>query len=88
MGNPDITTLIRITNEATGDFETWIKDRKNRRAIPYRMERCGYVPVRNEAAKDGLWKLNKARQVVYAKASLSVRDQLRAARRLADQCGQ
>jgi hypothetical protein len=88
MGNPDATTLIRITNEAVGDFEQWVKDRKNRRAIPHRMERCGYVPVRNDNAKDGLWKINKTRQVVYAKSSMSARDRYRAARTLADQYDQ
>jgi hypothetical protein len=42
MGNRDATTLIRIENEAAGDFAIWIKDRKNRRVIPYPMEQCGY----------------------------------------------
>jgi hypothetical protein len=83
LGNPDATTLVRVQNEATGDFETWIRDRKNRRQIPYRFEQCSYVPVRNEAAKDGLWVINKVRQVVYAKSSLSLRDRLAAAHRLA-----
>jgi hypothetical protein len=82
LGNPNATTLIRVQNVATGDFEVWIKDRKNRRQIPYRFEQCGYVSVRNDAAQSGLWVINRARQVVYAKASLSVRDRLAAARRL------
>jgi hypothetical protein len=85
MGNPDATTLARITNEARGEFETWIKDRKNRRVIPHRLEKCGYSPVRNDAAKDGLWKINGARQVVYAKTPLSLRDRLAAANRLIGQ---
>ena len=79
---PDATTLIRIANEATGDFETWIKDRRNRRAIPHRLEKCGYVPIRNDLADDGLWKLGGKRQVVYARSTLSVAAQLKAARRL------
>jgi hypothetical protein len=84
MGNPNVTTLNAITNNATGNFEIWIRDRKNRRAIPHRLERCEYVPVRNDAAKDGLWKINGARQVVYAKSSLSVRDRHIAASDLAN----
>ena len=79
LGNPDATTLFRVTNEATGDFEAWVRDRKNRRVLPYRFEKCGYAPVRNDAAKDGLWKIGGARQVVYAKSALSLRDRLRAA---------
>ena len=50
--------------------------------IPYRMEQCGYVPIRNDAAKSGLWKINGTRQVIYAKDTLPIRDRLAAARRL------
>jgi hypothetical protein len=82
LGNPDAVTLIRVQNAATGDFETWIRDRKNRRQIPYRFEKCGYEPVRNDAAKDGLWRINRKRQAVYAKTALSLHDRLAAAAKL------
>jgi hypothetical protein len=80
LQNPNAVTLLRIQNAAigSGDFEIWIKDRKNRRQIPYRFEKCGYVPVRNGAADDGLWKVEGRRQVVYGKACLSVHDRLKA----------
>jgi hypothetical protein len=55
MGRPDATTLSRIANQASGDFEFWIRDRKNRRVIPHRLEKCGYVSVRNDTADSGLW---------------------------------
>jgi hypothetical protein len=38
----------------------------------------GYTPVRNDAALDRLWKINNARQVIYARSELSLPDQLRA----------
>jgi hypothetical protein len=79
LGNPQATTLARVQNKATGDFGAWLRDRKNRRTIAYRFEQCGYVPVRNGAAKSGLWMIKGKRQVVYAKACLSLRDQLAAA---------
>ena len=79
---PNATTLIRVQNAATGDFENWIRDRRNRRQIPYRFEQCGYVPVRNDAATDGLWKISGARQAVYAKVDLSLRDRVKAAKAL------
>lgn len=64
MGTPDATTLSRITCAAAGrEIETWLRERKNRRAIPHRLEKCGYVPVRNDSAKDGFWKIGDARQV-------------------------
>jgi Family of unknown function (DUF5906) len=74
MNNPDILTLSRIVTMADAELGTWLRDRKNRRLIPHRLERCEYVPVRNEGADDGLWKLGERRQVVYAKSALSVRE--------------
>ena len=84
MGNPDAITLLQISTAASVDFKTWITDRRNRRAIPFRLEQCGYVPVRNDARGTGLWVVEKIRQAIYAKAILSVRDRLKAARSLID----
>jgi hypothetical protein len=84
MGNPDATTLIRITDKAAGDIQQWLRDRKNRRAIPHRLEKCGFVPVRNGDAKDGFWKIRGARQVVYGKSAISISDRSRAARKLTE----
>jgi Family of unknown function (DUF5906) len=88
MGNPEATTLIRVTAAAMGDLETWLKDRKIRRQIPHRLEKCGYVPIRNDAATDGLWKINGKRQAVYAKNTISIRDRIKAASSLAGQSNQ
>jgi len=82
LGNPDATTLMQVQNMASGDFQSWIMDRRNRRQIPYRFEQCRYVPVRNDAADDGLWKIGGRRQVVYAKSTLSLHDRIKAARGL------
>jgi hypothetical protein len=54
-------------------------DRRNRRALPHRLERCGYVSVRNPNASDGRWKIDGARQPIYAKSTLSVGDRIKAA---------
>ena len=80
----DATTLTIVTGYAEGQFEEWLRDRKNRRAIPHRFERCGYVPVRNNV-NEGLWIINGRRQVIYARSELSLADQIRAAKRLADE---
>jgi hypothetical protein len=86
LGNPDALTLNQI-KAAPGpvDFFNWIGDRKNRRAIPHRLEGCGYVPVRNASAKDGLWKINGARVAIYGKKELSVNQRLSAAAALTPQ---
>jgi uncharacterized protein DUF5906 len=70
LGNPDAVTLPQLIAAASNAATEWLMDRKNRRAVPHRMERCGYVPIRNPEAADGLWKLQKARQVIYVKADL------------------
>jgi hypothetical protein len=81
LKNPDALTIRDLTAAATGGFLSWLDDRKNRRAIPHRIEQCGYVPVRNDTNKQGIWIVNGTRQVIYAKESLSVRDRLAAADR-------
>jgi hypothetical protein len=83
IGTPAALPLSRIIDMAEGYFAEWIKDRKNRRIIPHRMESCGYVPVRNPDAEDGRWKIFGRRHTVYARTELSLRDQIIAARALA-----
>ena len=43
-------------------------ERRSRRAIPHRLERCGYVSVKNPDATDDYWMIQKTRQPVYANA--------------------
>jgi hypothetical protein len=79
--NVDAITLLTVRNHAVGEFLEWLKDRKNRRAIPHRFEKCGYVPVRS-STDDGLWVINGKRQVVYARKELNLKEQHRAAQKL------
>jgi hypothetical protein len=90
LRNPDAVLLSRIISAAPVDgsqpnsFGHWIRDRRNRRVIPHRLEKAGYLAVRNpDRESDGLWKINGVRQVIYAKASLSFAAQVQAARALA-----
>jgi len=82
LGDPDGTTIERVAAKADTGLAIWLTDRKNRRTILHRMEACGYVPVRNDTAKDGLWKIHERRQAIYTKAELSLRDRIKAARDL------
>jgi Family of unknown function (DUF5906) len=79
MGAPAAVALPQIMSKATGAAAEWLLDRRNRRAIPHRMERAGYVAVRNPTTKDGRWKVQGANVVVYAKADLDLRQQMAAA---------
>jgi hypothetical protein len=85
LGTPDAVTVAMAANAAGGDFGQWLRDRRNSRQIPHRFEAAGYVAVRNEADKrDGLWKVDGARVVIYAIKTLSIRDQIVAAEQLTE----
>jgi hypothetical protein len=85
LGNPDAVTLAQLKTKAKGEFFEWLCDRRNRRVILFRLEACGYAPVRNPDAKDGLWKIREERQATYCREGLSHRDRLITARRLTSQ---
>lgn len=82
LGNPDATTIEAISCHANDSLGVWLADRRNRRSVPHRLEECGYEPVRNDSAKDGLWKLPHGRAVIYARRQLPLGDRIAAARRL------
>jgi Family of unknown function (DUF5906) len=82
LGNPDAITIADILGRALQDFGEWLQDRKNRKAINHRLENCGYRAVNNKVAKDGLWRIDDRRQMVYAKVSLPLGEQLEAAENL------
>jgi len=82
LGNPSVVTLQDLAGPFSTGLSEWLKDRKNQRQVPHRMQSAGYVPVRNDCARDGLWKIDGRRQVVYGRHDLSLRDRLAAAREL------
>jgi hypothetical protein len=88
LGNRPAVTLADLTVYAKDDFREWLQDRRNRRALPHRLESAGYTAVRNDTAADGLWRVNGKRQVIYARRELPVRDRLVAAAALGRQDGQ
>lgn len=85
---PDAITIENLAANAeavhgpTSEAVAMLNDRRHRRALPHKLGRAGYVPVRNPDADDGLWKIAGRRQAVYAKRHLSVARQITAARRL------
>ncbi len=82
LGRPDVVTLNDVANRAAilqPPFAEWLRDRKNRRAIPHRFEDCGYVAVSNPNDTEGRWKIDGTRHKIYGKAPLTVRDRIAAA---------
>jgi phage/plasmid primase-like uncharacterized protein len=83
LGNRPAVTITDIICYANENFAEWLRDRRNSRQIPHRLEAAGYVRVRNAADKhDGQWKVAGKRQTIYAREELSVRDRIAAAHRL------
>lgn len=84
LKNPEAVTLAQIAEVAADDFREWLKERKNRRAIPHRLEACGYVQVSNSDAKDRLWKVGDRREVIYARNDLTLAERRQAAVRIVE----
>jgi hypothetical protein len=82
LQRPAALTLTDIVEHEDTDSELsmWLTSRGFRRIIPYRMEKVGYVQVRNEDAEDGLWVIGGKRQTIYVKTELSHAEQVRAAK--------
>lgn len=58
----------------------WLKDRRNARVVPNRLESLGYVSVRNSQDARGYWKINGKKEKIYVRQDLTVDDRLSAAR--------
>lgn len=82
MRSPDALTIPQIVVSADEHFAKWLSERKNSRLVAHRLDATNYVPVRNSTADQGLWKVDGKRQTVYAKKSLSYREQCAAAQKL------
>jgi hypothetical protein len=82
LKNPDALTFVQIVEAAAGDFKDWLADRKHIRIIPHRLEQCGYVKIRNDGESKGRWLIAGRRQMIYARSTLSRRDQLELVRSL------
>ena len=70
LNRPAIVTLARVISLAGPGFADWLRDRKNARRIPHRLEACGYVAVRNPNDIEGRWKIDGRRHTLYGRAAL------------------
>jgi hypothetical protein len=79
---PDAVTVaqIKLHPHCPLGLHDFFNDVKNRRAIPHRLERAGYVAVPNRnGPADRLWRVNGVRQVIYARAEMGQAEQQDAA---------
>jgi hypothetical protein len=78
LDRPDAVTVAMLLTTSRAASMPWLEN--SHRAIPHRLERCGYVAVSNpNATSDGLWCINKRRQMIYVKATLTSVKKLEAA---------
>ena len=64
------TTLKREAATTNIELHKWLDDRKNRRALPHKLERAGYSAVRNLEAEDGLWLVAGKRESMYVRSDI------------------
>lgn len=81
IGWPSATTISSIAESLSCaiSFADYLRDRRNSRKVPHRLESVGYTAVHNPHAKDGLWKVQGKRQAIYAMKDLNPRDRISAA---------
>lgn len=66
----------------TGDDQSlvalgeWLKDRRNARSVPHRLESLGYSAVRNAGDKQGLWTINGRKQAIFVRQDVTGADRL------------
>ncbi|SEE37960.1 Bifunctional DNA primase/polymerase, N-terminal [Rhizobiales bacterium GAS191] len=82
LGNPEATTIRHVINHSPPAFAQWLQEKRNRREIPHRFEKCGYVQIRSPDRQDGLWRVCGVRQMIYVLSTLSCKDQIIAAKKL------
>jgi len=79
---PDAITVHMVANAAPAELGAALL--KNKKMAPHRFEDVGYASVHCPDRKDGLWRVNGRRQMIYARRDLPREAQMRAARELAE----
>lgn len=82
FGRPDAVPISRLIAGANGELSDWLKEPRNRKAIPHKLEDCGYTAIRNPDAKDGYWRISGRRQPIYGRKDLGERERLAAIRQI------
>lgn len=72
MGDPDALTILTLAEHVADlQLRQWLMERKNSRLIPHRLEKAGYVRVRNDAdARDGLWQVSYCRRTLVSRSGV------------------
>jgi hypothetical protein len=84
LGKPEALTVTDLISKAPS--AEWLLDRKQSRAIPHHLRRCGYerTPNPNNERSSGMWRDDGKRTMIYARAELGRAERLAAAQRRCD----
>ena len=63
LGNPEAVTLAEVKGKANVELREWLDDKKNRRAVPHRLENAHYIALPNKDATSGLWRIDTAKYI-------------------------
>lgn len=74
--------FIASEHDDLSDFYQFISERKNQRAVGYRLAQAGYTPVKNFDDRKGQWRIGTDRVMIYAKADLNQQERREAAQKL------
>jgi hypothetical protein len=83
LGSPDAFNNVQFINAIPldSDLRDWAQ--RNKKILGRRVTECGYVQVRNpNDTVEGRWRIGRHRTTIYARSSLTRREQIAAARRL------
>lgn len=81
LGVPDVVSKEQILShgQVALELKEWLRDRRNARSLPHRLERAGYVSIRNATQKDGRWKVEGKNVVLYGRKDSTERERQAAA---------
>src|SRR5262245_30927837 len=81
LERPDVVTIHQVRQVSDASFTEWLTERKNARQASHRLDTCGYQPLRNPDAKDGLWKVASKPQAIFMRQELSFNEPRTAAKK-------
>jgi hypothetical protein len=69
---PKVLTVKMLVAAATGALAEWLSQGKNYRALRHRLDRLGYVVMKNPDNEPGYWKIAGERARVYIRQDIAV----------------
>ena len=86
LGSPRALTLDMLVKVASSkgldNIREQLTEHKYRRGLPHKLDRAGYISTQNPDTSDKMWRVSGARKAIYCQKSLTLLEQVQAARAL------